>query len=105
MFLWLEAIRLHQPFRTPQDYMAWPGRLYPEFPAARNWLLHLRDRLRRGRPPRGWFDYPRAPLQRALVLLLQPAAPLRVAPLLGLGPDASPEEILAAYRHWWRFYN
>ncbi len=104
-FLWLESLRLRHAFRTPGDYAAWPGRLFPEFPAARNFLLHLRDRLRRGTPPRGWFDYPRAPLQRALVLLLQSAAAPAIPRLLALPPDASPDEIHTAYRRWWGFYN
>ena len=105
VFLWLESIRLRQDFRAAADYAAWPGRLFPEFPPARNFLLHLRDRLRRGTPPRGWFDYPRAALQRALVLLLQPAPAPSVPRLLALSPGASAEEIHTAFRQWWSCYN
>ena len=105
VFLWLESIRLGQAFRTVEDYAASKRRLFPEFPPMRNWLLHLRDRLRRGRPPRGWFDYPRAALQRALTLLLQPDTDRRVHRLLALPPTASADDIHAAYRRWWSFYN
>ena len=105
VFLWVESHRLRHDFHTATDYATYPGRLFPEFPPARNFLLHLRDRLRRGTPPRGWFDYPRAALQRALVLLLQPAAASTVPHLLALSPTASPDEIHTAFRRWWSFYN
>ena len=105
VFLWLESIRLRHAFHSAGDYAAWKGRLFPEFPPMRNWLLHLRDRLRRGRPPRGWFDYPRAPLQRSLVLLLQPGAERPVHRVLALPASASADEIHAGYRRWWSFYN
>ncbi len=104
-FLWLESIRLRHTFRTPADYAAWPGRLFPEFPPARNFLLHLRDRLRRGTPPRGWFDYPRAPLQRSLIAQLHSLPSPTTAHLLALPASASADEIHAAYRRWWSFYN
>jgi hypothetical protein len=104
-FLWLESRRLRHDFPTAAEYAAWPGRLFPNFPIMRNFLLHLRDRLRRGKPPRGWFDYPRAALQRALVLLIEsPTAPA-AARLLKLAPGASVAEIHSAYRRWWSFYN
>lgn len=104
-FLWLESLRLRHNFRTPADYAAWPGRLFPEFPPARNFLLHLRDRLRRGTPPRGWFDYPRAPLQRTLLALLGSLPALTAAHLLALPAAATADEIHTAYRRWWSFYN
>lgn len=104
-FLWLESLRLRHAFRTPADYAAWPGRLFPEFPAARNFLLHLRDRLRRGTPPRGWLDYPRAPLQRALLALLGSLPAPTAAHLLALPGAATAGEIHTAYRRWWGFYN
>ena len=105
VFLWLESIRLRHDFRAPADYAAWTGRLFPEFPPARNFLLHLRDRLRRGTPPRGWLDYPRAALQRTLLALLQSLPSPTAAHLLALSATASADEIHAAYRRWWSFYN
>ena len=105
VFLWVESRRLQRAFRDAGDYAAWQGRLFPEFPRVRNFLLHLRDRLRRGKPPRGWSDYPRAALQRALVLLLGSHTARAVAHLLALAPGATADEIHAAYRRWGSFYN
>ncbi len=112
LFLWLESIRLGREFQTARDYASYPGRLFPEFPALRNAALHARDRLRRGKPPGGWLDsldYPRAPLQRALALLLDPASATadneKIRGLLRLQRDASPGEVRDAYRRWWRYYN
>ncbi len=107
LFLWLESIRLKHAFASGRDYAAYGGRLFPEFPALRNLALHLRDSLRRRKRPGGdWFDYPRAPLQRALALLLQPDVDLpRVCLLLSLPRGSSMEQIHEAYRRWWRFYN
>ena len=105
VFLWVESIRLRHAFRAPADYAVWPGRLFPEFSPARNFLLHLRDRLRRGTPPRGWFDYPRAALQRALIALLQSLPAPTAAHLLALPATATADEIHATYRRWWGFYN
>ena len=104
-FLWLESLRLGHAFPTPADYVAWPGRLFPEFPSARNFLLHLRDRLRRGTPPRGWFVYPRAPLQRSILALLGSLPSPTAAHLLALPASATADEIHTAYRRWWSFYN
>lgn len=109
LFLWLESIRLRREFRTADDYASYRGRLFPEFPALRNLALHARDRLRRGKPPRGCLDYPRAPLQRALALLLQPnpnpASLEKISTLLSIPRDASMRQVRDVYRHWWRFYN
>jgi hypothetical protein len=103
-FLWIEALRLGVPSFTAKSYAAYPGRLFPETKPARNFALHARDRLRRGGTLPGWFDYPRAALQRALVLALdgdQPSAALR----LGLSRETPVDAIHAAYGRWWKFYN
>ncbi len=109
LFLWVESIRLGREFRHADEYASYRGRLFPEFPVLRNFALHARDRLRRGRPPRGCFDYPRAPLQRALALLLQPNPGTgdldKIRSILSLRRDASMHEIQDGYRRWWRFYN
>jgi hypothetical protein len=105
VFRWVEGHRLGRTFATDEDYVTYPGRLLPEFPAAKNLLLHLRDRLRRGGALPVWTDYPRATLQRALVSALaggetglKPAAKI-----LGSSEDVAAVE--RAYRNWWRYYN
>jgi hypothetical protein len=106
LFLWLESIRLRREFRSAEDYASHNGRLFPEFPIARNLALHARDRFRRGKGPGRWLDYPRAPLQRALALLLQEREDLKkVRKVLKLSPAAPKREIYEAYRKWWAFYN
>ena len=104
VFLWVESIRLGREFRSAQDYAFCKGRLFPEFPVARNLALHARDRLRRGKGPGGWMDYPRAPLQRSLALLL--AGDWEgTRGVLGLGRGATKREIYDEYRKWWGYYN
>jgi len=105
VFRWVEGRRLGQSFAADADYVNYPGRLLPEFPAAKNILLHLRDRLRRGGALPGWADYPRAALQRVLVSALAGgAAGLQpAAAILCCRNDVTAVE--TAFRHWWRFYN
>jgi hypothetical protein len=106
LFLWLESIRLGREFRSAEEYASYKGRLFPEFPITRNIALHLRDRLRRGNPPGAPLDYPRAPLQRSLALLLQKETNLtKVRTILSMKSDAGMPEIQAVYRKWWLFYN
>jgi hypothetical protein len=106
LFLWTESMRLGRKFQSVEEYAGYKGRLLPEFPMPRNVALHLRDRLRRGKPPGGLLDYPRAPLQRALALLLKEGGDLNaVRRVLGLPENASGAEILQTYRKWWGFYN
>jgi hypothetical protein len=106
LFLWTESLRLKRTFASVEEYAEYKGRLFPEFPVGRNVALHLRDRLKRGNPPGGWLDYPRAPLQRALALLLTEGGDLKGAgALLGLGRGATSSEVVTAYRKWWGFYN
>jgi len=106
LFLWTESMRLKRKFQTVEEYAGYKGRLFPEFPIARNVALHLRDRLKRGNPPGGWLDYPRAPLQRALALLLGKSGDLQSAgSLLRLPAGATAADVCAAYRKWWSFYN
>jgi len=107
LFLWLESIRLGRVFRSADDYAFYNGRLFPEFPMARNLALHLRDRLRRGKQPGAPLDYPRAPLQRALTLLLKPGKvdSEKVCRVLSVPRGATMCEIHDVYRKWWLFYN
>ena len=108
VFLWLESIRLRKPFVSAEEYSSCDGRLFPDTSIVHNFLLHFRDRLRRGTPMHGWLDYPRAALQRALLLLLEPTSPsaqLRSARLLSLPAHSPLAETLDAYRLWWLRYN
>jgi hypothetical protein len=106
VFLWSEGLRLGRNFADATAYATAPGRLLPEFPAGRNVLLHLRDRLRRGGALPGWTDYPRAALQRSLVALLadDDAGRALAARLLGCATTA-PAALEAAFRRWWVHYN
>jgi hypothetical protein len=109
-FLWLESLRLGTRFAEVPDYSNYPGRLYQTSPIWHNALLHIRDRWRRGLRLTGWTDYPRAVLQRILLLQLAGSAQdgdaRNVVPgLLGLPPDASEDSVCAAYRRAWQFYN
>ncbi len=107
-FLWLETRRLGQEWPTARAYATAPSRLFPQVPAWRGLLLHARDRLRRGGALPGWCDYPRAALQRALVLLVETDATAadraRAARLLGANETGWPA-LEAAYVRWWRWYN
>ena len=58
-------------FPDAEHYASLPARLFPEMQPWRNLALHLRDRWKRGASLASWFDYPRAALQRALVLMIQ----------------------------------
>jgi hypothetical protein len=103
VFLWLESRRLGRPLTRPDDYVGFPGRLFPHESVVRHLLLHLRDRLRRGAALPGWTDYPRAALQRALVVALAagPGAETRAAGLLA-SDEANWRD---SYRRWWACYN
>ena len=105
-FLWLESLRLEARFATASDYAGSSGRLFPRTNPVRNAVLHLRDRFRRGAALPGLWDYPRAALQRALVLLLDqnPDAP-GAARRLGLELSGPCDLLETAYERWWRFYN
>lgn len=102
VFLWLESRRLGTELRQGADYLRLPGRLFPQSSPGRNFLLHARDRARRGAALPHWLDYPRAALQRALV----------AAHSANLGETMAAKcigETAAAwrdsYRRWWSFYN
>ena len=105
-FLWLESIRLKTVFTSPEQYARTPALLFPKTNRFRNMALALRDQIRRGGALSGWTDYPRATLQRALVLFLSPSpqiAPARL--LLQISQEASWAETETAFTRWWRFYN
>jgi hypothetical protein len=105
-FLWLESLRLGQRFAQAREYADYARRLFPASPIWRNALLHARDRLRRGMRLRGWMDYPRAALQRVLVLRLGGEGERSdVARWLGLPDGAAEESVDDAYLRAWRFYN
>lgn len=107
-FLWLEGRHLGREFAAARDYATASGRLFPHVPVSRGFLLHVRDRLQRGGALPGWGDYPRAALQRALVLLLQegPTSADLAQAARWVGAEAPAWAALeAAYVRWWRWYN
>ena len=105
-FLWLESNRLKTRFHTPEDYAGYSGRLYPQTSPWRNLSLAVRDRLQRDGMLTGIFDYPRAALQRALVLLLQPEPGLpKAGHLVGVRKNPTLNRICSAYNRWWNHYN
>lgn len=107
-FLWLESRRLGRTFADASAYANDGGRLFPETPRLRNVALRLRDKKNRGGALPGWTDYPRAALQRALTLGVDPTnepdssamARLLVTPSPSHWPDLEP-----AYARWWAYYN
>jgi hypothetical protein len=105
-FLWVESLRLHQKFSDAAHYAKHPARLFPEMQPWRNLALHVRDRWKRGASLASWFDYPRAPLQRALVLLIdRPSDFAGAADAMGLPFPPQLERVLDRYHYWWGFYN
>jgi len=105
-FLWLESVRLGCSLANTAGYVGHPGRLFPETFWWKNPALTLRDQLKRKSHLPVFFDYPRAPLQRALLLLLDPQHGFQeAAPLLALPADSSLARIHDRYRFWWGHYN
>ncbi|HEX4085840.1 MAG TPA: hypothetical protein VHY22_13085 [Chthoniobacteraceae bacterium] len=104
LFLWVESLRLGAEFRNARDYAVRGERLYPELPVMKNIALHLRDRLQRGVSGGAMLDYPRAPLQRALALLMQEPVEMTLVRKFLPGVASLPEA-REAYRRRWQFYN
>ncbi len=105
-FLWLETLRLGAPFSSASDYAGYYGRLFPLTSPLLNIAIHWRDRIKRSAALPAQFDYPRAPLQRALVLLLEPKPDLKGAGRwLGSKPIESLDLLHDSYERWWRYYN
>ena len=108
--LWLtvECQRLDHQFAGFAEYLASP-RLLQSPPFARNLLLALRDRLKRGAFLRPLGDYPRASLMRALPCLLG-LTPGGIAEAGRFLPtpagDASQVRAWeAVYKSWWAHYS
>lgn len=109
-FLWAESVRLKRIWPEADAYASDAARIFPESSALKNVALRVRDRLRLGSRLPGLFDYPRAALQRALVLLLgspenDSAIWRRASSLLGIVPTSTPAVVMSAYRTWWQRYN
>lgn len=102
VFLWLERRRLNQTLVAAPDYVNFPGRIFSGTASTKNFILHLRDRLRRGAALPRWTDYPRGTLQRALVAAQCPGGGEQIAAQL---IEATPANWRAEYRRWWSFYN
>ena len=108
-FRWMEQRRLGRSFQSSPDYANDSGKKYPETSGMKNLLIHLRDLKSRGGALPGWFDYPRAALQRALVRLVDPAQdpdPQEIGRLLGISsPPGNWPDLESDYARWWAYYN
>lgn len=104
-FLDVESTRLDRDFADAASYAAYRHKLYPESKVLRNFLLGIRDRLKRGGGIYPIWDYPRGALQRALVLLLsENDSRERIAQALGSTSVRMPD-LIKTYRYWWGFYS
>lgn len=70
LWLWLESIRLQEPFFTPRDYSLYPANKCPESSVWRNCLLNLRTFGVKSINDALAWRYPRERLLNALPLLL-----------------------------------
>jgi hypothetical protein len=105
LFFAVESQRMGQPIESATRYARLRRRLFPDSAVWRNYLLVLRDRLRRGGHLSPVWDYPRAALQRALPLLLAEEPDLTaVRQLLGHACTDLARSC-AIYRKWWEFYS
>ncbi|MDQ8193791.1 hypothetical protein QEH59_05115 [Coraliomargarita sp. SDUM461004] len=104
-YLEVESTRLGHCFRTADEYIHYRGKLFPEIPQWRNYLLAIRDQLKRGGHLSPIFDYPRGALQRSLLSLLAEPADLQQAGRL-LGTKLANMQIAAQhYTQWWGYYS
>ncbi|MGZ0709558.1 hypothetical protein ACWPKO_14610 [Coraliomargarita sp. W4R53] len=104
-FIEVESKRLGQQFNSASDYINYRGKLFPETASWRNYLLALRDQLKRGGRLSPSFDYPRGALQRALLSLLAEPTDLTAA---GQSLGTTLADLPAAahnYTRWWGFYS
>jgi hypothetical protein len=105
LFLEVESTRTGCGLTGSRAYAALPQRLFPESPVWRNFMLGMRDRIRRGGMLTPSWDYPRGALQRALPLLLE-AEPDFAAVQRFLGRScADLATSCAVYRTWWHHYS
>lgn len=110
VFLAVENRRLGTTFRDGREYVLTRRRLYPAASRWRCLALAMRDRLRRGGSIGSFWDYPRAALQKALLLLLeeppQPEADRLLQRLLRpprTAPFDDPSWAIL-YERWWAYY-
>jgi hypothetical protein len=104
-FLEVESARLKHRFENPQAYATYPGKLFADSSTLKNVLLSVRDRLKRGGCLHPVSDYPRAALQRALVLLLQDEPDYAAVSRLFGEPITTLEGAARSYTKWWQFYS
>jgi len=112
VYLAVENRRLkrRKPFTSLSAYAGHRRRLFPDSPVAKNLLLALRDRTRRGGGLSPVWDYPRAGLYRLLAVLLESwlegTHPVDAAKWIKETPSESGfEEILKSYMKWWHHYS
>jgi hypothetical protein len=104
-FLEVERKRLGQSFQTTSDYINYSGKLFPDSATWRNYLLGLRDQLKRGGRLSPSQDYPRGALQRALLSLLSEPSDLNAASKCLGSPLADLTQAAQHYTRWWGFYS
>ncbi len=104
-WLWLESKRLQRPFAKPQDYAHASGRLFPEAPAWRNFLVNLRHFGGSTLTNPHRFRYPRERLMRALCLLLwsDAASEGEIAQLLQ-APSTDRDSLISQFETLWHVY-
>jgi hypothetical protein len=104
-FLEAEEARLSCSFSSAKEYADYSGMLFPDTSRARNLLLALRDRIKRGGGLYPMTDYPRGALQRALLLLLETDIDVSgVGKILGIKGRGLPG-FAAVYQKWWECYS
>jgi len=104
-FIEVESKRLGHQFKDSSDYIKYGGKLFPETATWRNYLLALRDQLKRGGRLSPSNDYPRGALQRVLLSLLAEPADLIAA---GQSMGTSLADLQTAAHHytrWWGYYS
>jgi hypothetical protein len=104
-FIEVESQRLERRFPDPAEYINYTGKLFPEAASWRNYLLALRDQLKRGGHLSPSNDYPRGALQRALLCLLTEPPDLKAAGKLLGSPLADLPAAAHHYTRWWAHYS
>ncbi|WPJ96830.1 hypothetical protein SH580_03810 [Coraliomargarita algicola] len=104
-FLEVESQRLGQSFRKSSDYTRYSGKLFPETSSLRNYLLALRDQMKRGGHLSPRKDYPRGALQRALLSLLSEPSDLTSAGRFLGRSLANIQTAAQHYTRWWGYYS
>jgi hypothetical protein len=104
-FLEVERKRLGQVFQSASDYINYSGKLFPASASWHNYMLCLRDQLKRGGHVYPCQDYPRGALQRALLCLLSEPSDLTAAGKCLGTPLQNLSDAAQHYTRWWGYYS